>query len=164
MLFVGDLRRACVFEVPSLRLLAMTPEVRPYFGHAADDLQNIVALFSFANDSALALATADGSVGVYQLTSGNLVWKGTGEIYQRDDLLYVINENRDQLMTMGRSLAFSTTRALTDAEKSSDTPISELVGIASPPSNAYHQKLVGSYVCHVGPWLFPRAACERSAD
>lgn len=75
-------------------------------------------------------------------------------------MLYVIDVEQSRLLSISPQLAINT-RALSPAEMKGETPITELgetLGrIADDPAIA----LARSHVCHVGPWLFPRAACER---
>lgn len=155
LLAVGDLRRACILRVPSLRLVARTGEVRPSEG-ADDDLQNTTVAFHAA-DSLLEVTTADGSVSLFD-ARGRALWSGRGQTYPGDaERVYVVDRDRALLWTVSARKIQS--RKLTTDEVEERTPLPEL-GPTSVIEEARAMERANSALCQVGPWVFPRAACD----
>jgi WD40 repeat protein len=157
-LAVGDLRRACVLDVPSLRLVARTGQARGNAG-AEDDLQATTVGFA-ARDSMITVRTADGSLGLYR-SNGRTIWAGRGEAHAgSSDTLHVVDEDRSRLWSISPQFTV-TERALSEAERAGSVPVTEIGQTPWSDGGAALAALVRSQVCHVGPWLVPRAACER---
>jgi hypothetical protein len=76
LLIVGQLRALSILEVPSLKVVATTAEMRPMM-KMGDDMQNIIDIELIGDDRGFWATTADGdSHAVFRLPSGTLVWKG----------------------------------------------------------------------------------------
>jgi hypothetical protein len=157
-LAVGDLRRACVLDIPSLRLVARTGEVRKHMG-PEDDLQATAVSF-VARDSVITVRTADGTLGLYR-PNGGKIWTGRGEVLAGpSDTLQVVAEDRSRLWSISPGLVVSE-RALSEAEAAGLVPSAAIGKTPSPDDGKAIKALVDRQLCHIGPWLFPRAACEN---
>jgi len=159
LLIVGDLRRACVFEVPSLRLLAKSAEIRPHAG-VDDDLQNVPLLAIVANDAGFVAGTADGSMGLFRLPSAALLWKGRGDLLDGKDhrhYIYDAGGGTRELLGFDDRLAFSS-RIVSEAEAESGT-VAE-IGLVAPGAVVDPgARSLEATLCSVGPWVFPKEAC-----
>jgi hypothetical protein len=154
-LVVGDLRRACLFELPKLRLLAKSRELRPFAG-PDDDLQELQQIEFVAEDQWIFLRTGDGTAAVAQVGGLSIMWKGRGElepgtipgehfVLDRDDTGELVHIERNRLVT----------RQLTEAEKQWDAPVDGM----PPRRQQIVETLLSARLCHVGERSFPIEAC-----
>ena len=159
LLLVGDLRRACVFEVPSLRLLAKSAEIRPHAGFD-DDLQDVHFLRIVSNDVGFVAGTADGSMGLFRLPSAALLWKGRGDLVEGKDrrhYIYDASGGTRELFGFDDRLAFSS-RIVSEAEAESGT-LAEIGPLTPGAGVDPTARTLEATLCSVGPWVFPKEAC-----
>ncbi|HEY1954477.1 MAG TPA: hypothetical protein VGH28_02675 [Polyangiaceae bacterium] len=131
-LAVGDLRKGCLLEAPQLRRVACSAEVRPSAG-IDDDLQDTMPTF-VAGDSALALATSDGSLLIARVPSMMTIWKGRARF---EGAHLVDSDGSGASWTLGK-----------DGVPVRDPPATE--NAPEPTIRA----------CVIGSWLFPPLACS----
>ena len=159
-LAVGDLRRACLFALPSLRLVARTPFIRPRWP-VDDDLQNLSALEFLEGDTVLFVRTSDGSAGLARIPQGTFFWKGRGELRAgaTPGTHAVLDQADGQIIVAIGPGQQARAGALDAAERELGAPIK---GLAADPSVADQamRKELQTFVCQIGPWLFPLPACD----
>jgi hypothetical protein len=152
-LAVGDLRRACLLAVPSMKLVACSAEVRPK-GSVDDDLQDAYGSF-IQSASALVIETSDGSALVAKVPSMATIWKGRAHFDTDGVTSYLVDVDNHDLLTIGPGGV--PVRARTLAEDESPETLRE-----THPRNLDDDAAItraSKAVCHVGTWVFPLVAC-----
>jgi hypothetical protein len=156
-LAIGDLRKACVVHIPSMRLAGRTAELRPGYG-VDDDLQNVFISGFFASDRAFMAQTADGTTGVFRPRGGAALWSGRGRArVDKNGVARVVDRDTTHtLITFGADLK-PTSRPLSEEEWSYTAPVPE-VDETSPARLS--KSALDTGACHVGDWIFPAGMCE----
>jgi hypothetical protein len=155
-LVVGDLRRACLFELPKLRLLARSAEIRPFAG-PDDDLQELQQLQFIAGDRIVFLRTGDGSAALAGAGGLSIFWRGRGELVDADEpgILAVIDREDKGEVARVDPRGKVITRPLREDEKAWDAPVD---GVATPREKVL-ESLLSARFCHIGDRSFPIEAC-----
>lgn len=159
VLAVGDLRRACIFDVASRRLLRRTEFLRPAW--EADDLQAVHTI-AFAGSRLLVFSTDDGSLGVARIADGKLLARESSSsprwFASPDRVYWVVDDRLEGVDADGKK----TTRPLSPEEALRIEEIPELAFALEARRKAFRAvDAAGKTVCSVGGLVFPRENCLR---
>ena len=152
-LVVGDLLKACIFDIPSLRLVTKTAEVRKG-GGVDDDLQNTTA--TFLKDT-IHLSTADGSSALYT-TAGKKLWSGRAQIIRIAGERRLATDDPAMEILSVEANNKIVHRPMTNDEQDRFSAMTLGEDVESPPEEKF--QLIDPHVCRVGEWVLPPAACE----
>jgi hypothetical protein len=147
-LAVGDIRRACILDAKSLKLVAQTPEIRSGAG-PGDDLQH--TRVSFVHHLLVA-ATDDGTVGIYTVPGMKKRFNERGFLVQISGKPVVATEDQ-HIVSIAADGSLSR-RAMTPKERARGGGDED----GEPSDAVWHR--IDPNVCRVRDWLLPRAACD----
>lgn len=167
-LAVGDLRRACVYDVASQKLVTTTPFIRPYYG-PDDDRQAIDTLRFVGRGRGVLLIAGDETLGIVNLQNNTLIFSGAGSFptgyrqqsYRAADTTFAFasDAKHDPLLVTVHDNGAVQTRQLSKAEHAGSKPIPELVGVRTSKGLTEAIAKLTPHVCHVGGYVLPAAAC-----
>jgi len=153
-LAVGDMRKACLLNVPQMTRVGCSADVRPSVG-PDDDLQDAHPTF-VDSSHALAIQTSDSSVLVVKVPSMTTTWKGRASLaVSQSGTAYLFDVDNHELLSIGAGGVAAHIRPL--AEEESVDNLRELHPHYAEDGAAYGRVVAST--CHVGAWVFPSAAC-----